>query len=97
MPLTVVLFFMRGTKGPGPGISVLWLNQSTGFGKPTSSFSHTCKLYEGIVTYYAPFRIRAKASLDRGLWIGIFVLHNFRGLSVNKLQLIAHKSSRQRD
>lgn len=61
------------------------------FGKATSSFSHICKLYRGISTYYARSRVHAKASLDRGLWIGIFVLHNFRGLSPNKLQLIAHK------
>lgn len=72
-------------------ISALQLNQSTGFGKPTSSFSRICKSYGGIFTYYARSSIHAKASLDRGLWIGIFVVHNFRGLSPNKLQLIAHK------
>lgn len=91
MPLTVVLCFLRGTEGQGTGISVLRQNQSTGFDKPASSFSHVCELYEGIFTYYAQFRVCAKASLDRGLWIGIFVLHNFRGLCANKLQLISHK------
>jgi len=51
MTLMVVLCFMRGIEGPGPGISALRLNQSMGFGKPASSFSHICKLYEGIFTF----------------------------------------------
>lgn len=93
----VVLCFMRGTKAPGSGISALRLNQSTGFGKPASSFSHICKFYGGMFTYYARSRVRAKASLDRELWIGVFALHNFRGLCKQTPADRTQESSRQCD
>lgn len=93
MPLVVVLCFMRGTEGLRSGISALQLNQSAVFGKPASSFDTSADYRGGILTHYTRSRVHAEVSLDHRLWIGIFAQHHFRGLSPDKLQLIAHKSA----